>query len=132
MQMAARLVLADAVHGQVAGQVSADDADESLLVDFLGRLGAAAPGFTAEGHGAGTFSLDDVMRVRELDADSPLAGFAPADGHPDEAGAVARWASVLSAVFGAATGPLSWTMSYDVGGTVDDGPSEYVTGGFVV
>jgi hypothetical protein len=119
--MAARLDLyAETDANSSVGFVSANDDDEERLAALLADL-AGRSALSADSHGSGHVDAGSVAVVVQelsemlLEVDDDLER---------------SWVGALHTAavrIGAAGGPLSWRMRYDVGGSIDDGPDEFPT-----
>ena len=129
--MAVRLELAAVDGGQEAflGHASASDADETFFLQVLQVIADDIPELSAPSQATGRIDPADVRRVAAEGADVDLGAINDLASTADELEVAMAWQRVVYGAFrSCGDRPLTWRLSFDQGGSADDGVHEYTTG----
>lgn len=129
--MAVRLELAASSGGQEAflGYASASDDDETFFLQVLQVIADDIPELSAPSQATGAIDPADVRRVAAQGADVDLGAINDLASTADELETAMAWQRVVYGAFrSCGDRALTWRLSFDQGGSADDGIHEYGTG----
>jgi hypothetical protein len=129
MAVRLELVAADGGAETFLGYASASDPDETFFLQVLQVIADDIPELSAPSQSTGRIEPVDVRRVAGEAADVDLGAINDLASTSAELEVAMTWQRVVYGAFrSCGDRPLVWRLSFDQGGSADDGVHEYATG----